>query len=53
LFIKKIGDSILLTPKNSVNPWDIMFKAADKISADFMQERNQPKIQIREDIFWV
>ncbi len=49
VFIKKMGNVILLLPIK--NPWDSLFQSLDKFSADFMETREQPDQQTREDIF--
>lgn len=35
----------------SDNPWVLLFESLDHFSDNFMNERNQPPQQIREDIF--
>ncbi|CAC9533779.1 hypothetical protein [uncultured Gammaproteobacteria bacterium] len=47
--IKKVGESIVLTPKKV--DWQMMSDALDQFSDDFMEDRNQPPQQIREDLF--
>lgn len=47
--IKKVGESIVLTPKKV--DWQMMSDALDQFSNDFMEDRNQPPQQIREDLF--
>ncbi|SMN15660.1 VapB protein (antitoxin to VapC) [uncultured Candidatus Thioglobus sp.] len=47
--IKKVGGSIVLTPKKV--DWQMMSDALDQFSDDFMENRNQPPQQIREDLF--
>lgn len=47
VFIKKIGNSIILTPKES--NWENLEKSLSEFSDDFMAEgRNQPENQYRE-----
>lgn len=49
MFIKKIGSSIILTPKKS--NWENLERSLSEFSDDFMEgERNQPSIQQREEI---
>jgi len=50
LFIKKVGNGVMLLPKNDKGVWDRMFDSLDEFSDDFMNEREQPK-QLREDLF--
>ena len=49
VFIKKMGRATVLLPTD--NPWQSLFESLDKFSKDFMEERNQPEQQEREDIF--
>ena len=47
LFIKKIGSSIILTPKES--NWENLERSLSEFSDDFMMEgRSQPAMQERE-----
>ena len=47
LFIKKIGSSIILTPKES--NWENLERSLSEFSDDFMAEgRSQPAMQERE-----
>lgn len=47
LFIKKIGSSIILTPKE--NNWENLERSLSEFSDDFMTEgRSQPAMQERE-----
>jgi len=49
VYIKRMGALIILLPMN--NPWRPLLDSLNKFSDDFMNTRNQPKQQIREDIF--
>lgn len=49
VFIKKVGKTIVLLPKN--HPWESLLKSLDKFSDDFMETREQPDQQKREDLF--
>lgn len=49
VFIKKMGNATILLPIQ--NPWQSLFESLDKFSKDFMEEREQPEQQKREDIF--
>jgi antitoxin VapB len=40
VYIKKIGDIVVLIPKKS--SWDILIKSLDEFSDDFMNNRDQP-----------
>ena len=48
VFVNKIGDSVILIPKDS--KWDIMTKALDNFSDDFLEDRKQPEIETRENL---
>jgi len=48
-YITKIGDAIILLPK--LEKWDLMFASLDKFSDDFMNERIQPDLEERENLF--
>ena len=50
IFIKKVGDGVLLMSKNNKEIWNNMFDRLDEFSLDFMNNRTQPK-QTREDLF--
>ena len=50
IFIKKVGDGVLLMSKNDKNIWKHMFDRFDEFSNDFMNTRIQP-IQNRDDLF--
>lgn len=47
VYIKKIGNAIVLISKE--NPWQIMFDSLEQFSDDFMESREQPKLEIREN----
>ncbi len=49
VYIKKVGNAVVLIPMD--HPWDTLFESLTQFSADFMQEREQPAVQVREDIF--
>lgn len=49
VYIKKMGKlTILLSMKD---PWSPLLESFNQFSDDFMDARNQPKQQTREDIF--
>lgn len=48
VYIKKIGNAIVLISKEK--PWQIMFDSLEKFSEDFMESREQPKLEIRETL---
>ena len=48
VFIKKIGKMVVLLPKD--DPWSSLVNSLDQFSDDFMDHRNQP-FQDRRDEF--
>jgi antitoxin VapB len=49
VIIKRSGNAVVLIPAN--HSWDTLADSLDKFSADFMDNRNQPAQQTREDLF--
>ena len=49
VIIKRSGNAVVLIPAN--HSWDVLADSLDKFSADFMDNRNQPEQQNREDLF--
>lgn len=49
VFIKKVGKVTILLPIK--NPWEPLMDSINKFSDDFMDTRDQPEQQKREDIF--
>ncbi len=49
VYIKKVGNAIILTPKN--NPWQTLGNSFDLFSDDFMETREQPPSQEKEELF--
>ncbi|MCX7115546.1 MAG: type II toxin-antitoxin system VapB family antitoxin [Gammaproteobacteria bacterium] len=49
VFIKKVGSAIIMFPIE--NPWGSLVNSLSKFSSDFMEARNQPKQQDRDDLF--
>lgn len=49
VFIKKVGKMTILLPVK--NPWEPLFDSVTKFSDDFMDSREQPEQQKRDDIF--
>lgn len=49
VYIKKVGDSVLLIPYHA--PWNTLLDSLKLFSADFMEKREQPLAQDREDAF--
>lgn len=48
VFIRRIGDAVILLPQNY--GWDCMFDALKQFSPDFMDDRNQPETEQREEL---
>jgi antitoxin VapB len=49
VYIKRVGNTVVLLPYE--NFWDTLLNSLSLFSADFMNERNQPPAQNREDGF--
>lgn len=49
VLIKRSGNGVLLLPVK--DSWDSLFTSLDKFSDDFMETREQPANQDREDLF--
>ncbi len=49
VFIKEMGNAVVLIP--SKNSWESLWNSLSKFSDDFMETREQPVQQDREDIF--
>lgn len=45
--IKRVGKAVVLLPHNE--PWETLFDALTQFSPDFMDERNQPPPDVREE----
>lgn len=48
VFIRRIGEAVILLPQNY--GWDAMFVALEQFSPDFMDDREQPEMQCREEL---
>jgi antitoxin VapB len=46
VYIKKIGNNVILIPKN--NPWGTFIDSLDMFSNDFMSKREQPDLDKRD-----
>jgi antitoxin VapB len=46
VYIKKIGNAVILLPVK--NSWQTLFDGIENFSDDFMNERSEPSIQVRE-----
>lgn len=49
VYIKRMGSVVLLIPKD--NPWQSLFDSLNLFSEDFMETRQQPELEQREDLF--
>lgn len=49
VYINKIGNAVVLIPYH--DSWKSLFDSLSEFSDDFMEDREQPKEQIRENIF--
>ena len=49
VYIKKIGNAVLLLPLD--NPWQTWLESLELFTTDFMETRNQPQEQERENPF--
>ena len=49
VYIKKVGDMVILIPYHA--PWETLIDSLVMFSDDFMETRNQPELQEREDLF--
>jgi antitoxin VapB len=46
VYIKKVGTAIVLIAKD--HPWQSLFESLDQFSEDFMTDREQPPLDVRE-----
>ena len=46
VFIKRVGNAVVLVPYQE--PWQSLFDSLDRFSDDYMQDREQPPQQERE-----
>ena len=49
VYIKRVGDAVILLPYQT--PWKTLLDSLSQFSDDFMNEREQPPVQDREDAF--
>jgi antitoxin VapB len=51
VYIEKVGETLVITPKKK-NHWDTLFETLEQVdTTDFMNERVQPPLDKREDLF--
>ena len=48
VYIKRVGKNVILTPKD--NAWDSLINSLSLFTEDFMAERKQPHVQVREEL---
>ncbi len=48
VYIKKIGKMVVLLPKD--DPWSSLVNSLDQFTDDFMNERDQPNQDFREEL---
>ena len=48
VYINKIGKIVILIPKD--DPWSVLANSLDQFSDDFMDDRNQPLQDSREEL---
>jgi antitoxin VapB len=49
VFIKKAGNAVVLIPYQ--DSWQVLFDSLNQFSEDYMESRDQPAQQVREDNF--
>lgn len=49
VYIKKVGEMVILIPYHA--PWNTLIESLKLFSPDFMETREQPPTQDREDTF--
>ena len=47
--VRKVSD--IATPTPVGHPWKTLFESLSEFSSDFMEEREQPSVQIRANAF--
>jgi antitoxin VapB len=50
VYVKHLGKSVLLIPKDA-DPWELLTGSLDQFTGDYMQDRNQPSQQHRDELF--
>ena len=49
VYIKQVGNTVVLSPYDAT--WQTLFESVDEFSDDFLETRNQPTQQQREELF--
>ncbi|MBD2483025.1 antitoxin [Planktothrix sp. FACHB-1365] len=47
VYLKKVGNVLILIPKD--HPWQSLVESLNLFSEDFMESREQPPLEIREE----
>jgi antitoxin VapB len=48
VYVKKIGRLVVLIPKE--DPWDSLVQSLEGFSDDFLAERKQPELEVRDPL---
>ncbi|SFK35766.1 antitoxin VapB [Desulfomicrobium apsheronum] len=48
VYVRKIGNMVILLPKD--DPWSPLVNSLDQFSSDFMNTREQPPLDAREEL---
>ncbi len=48
VYVKKFENIVILMPKD--NPWVSLVDSLEHFSDDYMDERNQPQVQVRDQL---
>lgn len=49
VYIKQMGNAVILLSRE--NPWEPLVNSLDQFTNDFMEHRNQPEQEDRENLF--
>lgn len=49
VYVKRVGNAVVLLPLEDA--WDSLAQALDLFTSDYMNERDQPSAQQREELF--
>ena len=48
VFVRKLGNTVVLIPMD--DPWRTLIESLNEFSEDYLEERDQPEVQRREDL---
>ena len=48
VFVRKLGNTVVLVPMD--DPWRTLIESLSEFSEDYLEERDQPEVQRREDL---